>query len=429
MTGVHRMTGRWLGHPIDLWRITAADFTVRTAYQMGKTPLLPIYAAMLGASDLFIGYVVSISTATGLLLKPLFGLLSDRTGRKVWLLAGLCLFSTLPFLYRFVNTPQDLLALRLFHGTATAIFGPVGLAYVAEMGAERRAERLGVFGMARSGGYLLAPTIAAVLLTYFPPEQVFTIIGFASCLAFVPLSGLSRRPAMRRTAFLPGLTTALGAVQASRAFWFAAALETALHAATYAIKAFLPVYALTVAGFDVLLVGLFFSVQELSHLLMRPLGGRLADRFGPDSVIAAGLFILGCALLAIGEAQSVAAWLAVAFGIGVSLGAILPSTLSLLASEMPADHLGAGMGVLGSLRNLGKILGPVTAGIVLTRTGYEGLFTLCALFVFVTAMAVCLFVGRRWAPGRQTAVRCNGVLRWSASGGENERDTRAPKPR
>ncbi|MDQ7036349.1 MAG: hypothetical protein Q9P01_16410 [Anaerolineae bacterium] len=34
--------------------ITIADFIVRSAYQMGKTPLLPIFAATLGASGAFL---------------------------------------------------------------------------------------------------------------------------------------------------------------------------------------------------------------------------------------------------------------------------------------------------------------------------------------------------------------------------------------
>ena len=105
-----------LGFPVDLWRITGADFIVRTTYQMGKTPLLPLYAAALGASDMMIGQVVSISTLTGLMLKPIFGLLSDRTGRRLWLFLGLGLFTLTPFLYRFVETPEQLFALRLFHG-------------------------------------------------------------------------------------------------------------------------------------------------------------------------------------------------------------------------------------------------------------------------------------------------------------------------
>jgi len=386
---------RWLGHPGDLWRIVAADFTVRTAYQMGKTPLLPLYAAALGASELLIGYVVSISTLTGMLLKPLFGLLSDRMGRRLWIFIGLCLFAGTPFLYRFVETPEDLFALRLIHGTATAVFGPVGLAYVAEMGSERRAERLGIFGMARSGGYFLAPTMAAVLLTWLPAEQVFTIIGFLSLAAFLPAAGLTARPAMPRTPFLANVAEAMAAVRASGAFWFAAGLEISVHAATYAIKAFLPVYALTVLGVDLVLVGLFFSVQEGAHLLARPWGGRLADRHGPERMIMCGLFLLAPALLVLGMADGLAALLAVAVTMGIALGLVLPATLSLLAAEMPAGNLGAGMGALGALRNLGKVCGPVAAGLVLSHSDYRTLFALCALLAILTAGAVGLRINRQ----------------------------------
>ena len=41
-------------------RIFVADAIVRTAYQMGKTPVLPLFAAALGASDIVLGLVVSI---------------------------------------------------------------------------------------------------------------------------------------------------------------------------------------------------------------------------------------------------------------------------------------------------------------------------------------------------------------------------------
>ena len=109
-----------------------ADFVARSAYQMGKTPLLPIFAAGLGASGAFLGLIVSVSTVTGLFLKPLFGILSDRWGRRLWLLIGAGFFAFMPFLYRFIQTPEQLLAIRLAHGLATAIYGPVTLAYIAE---------------------------------------------------------------------------------------------------------------------------------------------------------------------------------------------------------------------------------------------------------------------------------------------------------
>ena len=122
----------------DFAYITLADFLVRSAYQMGKTPLLPIFAASLGASDALLGFIVSVSTLTGMGLKPFVGILSDRWGRRWWLLAGTAFFALMPFLYRFVHTPEQLVLIRIVHGTATAIYGPVTLAYVAEMHSRRR---------------------------------------------------------------------------------------------------------------------------------------------------------------------------------------------------------------------------------------------------------------------------------------------------
>ena len=120
-----------IGFP-KLLKITVADFIVRTAYQMGKTPLLPIFAASLGANSTFLGLVVSVSTITGMFLKPIIGLLSDRWGRWIWIFTGTVIFSGIPFLYQWATTPQELLILRLIHGLSTAIYGPVTLAFVIE---------------------------------------------------------------------------------------------------------------------------------------------------------------------------------------------------------------------------------------------------------------------------------------------------------
>ena len=68
-----------------------------------------------------------------MILKPLIGFLSDNLGRKLWLFIGTLLFAGVPFIYGLIENPTQLIGLRIFHGISTAIYGPVTLAYVAEI--------------------------------------------------------------------------------------------------------------------------------------------------------------------------------------------------------------------------------------------------------------------------------------------------------
>ena len=85
-----------LRQPSGFWGLFATDMIVRAAYQMAKSPVLPILAASLGANKLMIGTIVGVSTLTGSVLKPLIGALSDRFGRRVWFFTALVLFAGFP---------------------------------------------------------------------------------------------------------------------------------------------------------------------------------------------------------------------------------------------------------------------------------------------------------------------------------------------
>ena len=381
--------------PSDLWRITYADLIVRTAYQVGKTPLMPLFAASLGAGELLVGAIVSVSTMTGMVLKPIFGWFSDRWGRRLWLLMGLVLFSGVPFLYSWVNTPEELFWLRLLHGFATAVFGPVTLAFVVEMAISGKAERLGWFGMARSGSYLLAPLLGAWLLTWMDPATVFTLIGLMSCLAFVPVCMMDFSPPLHKRdmkeekEFGRAWKSACGTVISNSRLWLASALEMLAYLVTYSIKAFLPIYALYTADFSLLAVGLFFSVQEAAHLLTRPVGGRFGDRVGYLTAINTGYLVLAIGFWLLPYATVQVELLGIAIIVGAGQGLIFPSTVALVSRCVDIRHLGAGMGFLGAVRNIGKVAGPLTAGALLTHMDYSQVFHLggaVALLVVLTLL-------------------------------------------
>ena len=354
--------------PLNFISITGADFIARSAYQMGKTPLLPIFAMTLGATDAFLGFIVSVSTLTGMVLKPAIGILSDRWGRRWWLIVGTAFFAGMPFLYRFIHTPAELFGIRIIHGLATAIYGPVTLAFVAEGAKDRLAEKLGWFGMARSAGYIVGPAAAGGLLAAeVSPVSVFTIIGLFSCLAFVPILLLSEPAPRTKTVSLPirqQIVHALKSGTHTPSVWLSGGLEATVFIALYAVKAFLPIYALS-TGISIALVGTFFSLQEGVHTVLKPVGGKAGDRLGYFWAICLGMALMGITLPLIALTNGIMGLMVLAALIGAAQALVFPATVALVSTQISALHIGAGMGIIGTLKNAGKIVGPILGGFLI----------------------------------------------------------------
>ena len=367
-----------------------ADFLARSAYQMGKTPLLPIFAATLGASGAFLGMIVSVSTMTGLFLKPLFGILSDRWGRRIWLILGACFFAFMPFLYPLINTPEQLLTIRLAHGLATAIYGPVTLAYIAELAQGKQiAEAIGWFEMARSGGYIVGPALAGWLLLSLEPGAVFTIIGLISCLVFVPVLSLPKtriKEHRKRKPMFRHIKTAIREGGRTAAIWLTGSLEAVTFIALYTLKVFLPIYALE-AGVSVALVGLYFSLHEAVHVLLKPAAGRLGDRWGYLAVISLGMLILAVSLPLVTLLDEGLLFLLPAALMGLAQALIFPAAIALVSNHIHSENLGAGMGLIGMMQNFGKVAGPVLGGLAIQVFGYQATLLLLSLMLLI-GMAV-----------------------------------------
>ena len=391
--------------------ITIADLIVRSAYQMGKTPLLPIFASMLGASNLFLGLIVSVSTMTGMLLKPGIGFLSDRWGRRWWLLIGTAFFAFVPFFYHFVETPGELFAIRIIHGTATAIYGPVTIAYVAELSNKQRAERIGWFGTAKNVGYIIGPAVGSWLLLWLNPASVFTIIGLLSCLAFAPIALLSNAgqeeqavtKKARQQPILRQLVAALKIGATPSSIWITGFLEATVYIALYAARTFLPLYELSL-GMSVVLVGLFFSVQEGAHILLRPFTGRVGDKIGHINAICSGMLLMGIALPMLVVPGFVGingvGLLALAVVIGAAQALIFPSTVALVSSQVDNAYLGTGLGIVGALRNAGKVAGPLLAGMLIGTVDYGGTFGLLGAYLCLGALLI-------WILARRVPIRAS----------------------
>ena len=371
--------------------VITADFIVRSAYQVGKTPMLPVYAASLGAGDVFLGMIMSVSTLTGMILKPFIGILSDRWGRRIWLLIGTGLFVGIPFLYRFVETPEQLFFIRSIHGLSTAIYGPVTLAYVSELSSDNRAERLGWFSSARNASYIIGPSISGFMMLKFDPVSIFTVIGLVSVVAFIPICILPETSVKNTSRSIPLHYEFIQAIKSSGKtyeVWIAGMIDAQTYIATYGMKTFLPLYATLNYGMNLGLIGLFLGIQEGIKMVLSPIGGRIGDKLGHVQAASIGVVMLGSALAFLAVTKSSLAMTIPLTLMGASQALIFPSTIALSSAASTNNHLGASMGLIGTLRNSGKVLGPTLCAFLITWLGFTSTFILFGFIMLINSLII-----------------------------------------
>src|SRR6185369_6200065 len=98
-----------------------------------RIPVLPLYAASLGADAIQVGMInAAFMLSAGLLAIP-SGLLSDRLGQRPMLLGGLLLMSSSSLLIPFSRGPLLMAAIYLLFGAGLAAFTPTMMSFVADV--------------------------------------------------------------------------------------------------------------------------------------------------------------------------------------------------------------------------------------------------------------------------------------------------------
>ena len=382
---------------INLW---TTDLINRSMYMSGKF-VLPFFASNLGANSILIGTISSISAITGMILKPIIGVIGDA-GNKIKLLLFACIiFVFTPFLYLFISEPFHLISIRLFHGLATAIFGPITLAVIASIYINNRATYLGWFGTARSMGYVLGPVIGGGLLIFFKSEYIFLITGIISLISFIPMLFLlldkSKIENSQQQSFekfkinlFQNLSTDIHKLILTPQLWIVIIIEWCFYSVFYAMKIFIPLYLVN-SGYNTFFAGSFITVIELIHILLRPAGGIAGDKSGYYPSIIFGLLILGLSMLFVSLSFDKTILIIPAFLIGISQALVLPSSMALAANTVNKDRISTTMGLIGSFRNGGKIFGPVLIGYLINVYNYQSTFTIIGLLTVSIMIVISIY--------------------------------------
>jgi MFS family permease len=372
--------------------LCSIGFLARFSYALARNPVLPLFAAALGVGPEGIGLAVGVSTVTGILFKMPSGAVSDVIGRRRTMLVGLAVFGLAPFAYLFITHYAALVAVRFVHGLATAIYGPVAMAVVADAAGSRKGEMLSWFSSVCIAGTLLGAPIGGWVLFLLGAGGAGNFHEFRAVFLLSALTGVA--------ALILGLVTLRSGDQpvkgkglAERLHLFArgirevgsdrrvlatSAMEGMQNISMGALEAFLPVYAVSAAGLNVFQAGMLWGVQIVVTLIAKPLMGRISDRWGRRPLIVAGMLLCALPFALIPHLTGFVALMLAGMVFGLGEAFVASSSAAMVADYCRAGHYGAAMGVFGTIFDIGHASGPIVTGLLVAALGYGPAFALVA---------------------------------------------------
>jgi DHA1 family multidrug resistance protein-like MFS transporter len=367
------------------------------------SPLLPGFAEEFGASGLWIGLIFAGFAISRAVFMPIVGNISDRIGRKIFVVSGLLFLSVVSLLYLFAHNQYALTVVRFIHGLAAAMVIPIVMAYVGEFAEEgKEGASMGPITMMFYLGMAAGPLLAGILQHTLGFNAVFYGAAFLSAIAFlVALVLLPKEKKMKRsqratTKKIETPQEVLGLRQLLKYSIVKTSLLTrfivALRAAV--IMSFLPLLASAIVKNPsqlgiVVSIGLFFAA------FLEPNLGRLSDRLGVRKKLyqeLTGLFVGTVALLLMPFCPNLVTLLLASSFVGI--GAALSISVAMSDCVLIGKKVGMGhwMGIFNTTSSLGIIIAPLVSGIVLDHLGIDPVFYVAGVASFLGSLLCWYYV-------------------------------------
>lgn len=373
------MTAREVNEDGALGPLYLAGFT--TAFGAhGLAAALGAEAGDLGLNLLAFGVILALYDVAEVILKPIFGSLSDRIGVKPVIVGGLCVFAAVSVLGIFAASPVLLALARLGQGAAASAFSPASSAAVARLaGKGKIGSYFGRYGSWKSLGYAAGPLFGAVLMTIGGLPAVFAALAVLSVIAaWWSSAKIPALPVLPR----PRYTIADVLRQSThRSFLVPTIVLAAATGALGVASGFLPLLG-TTAGMAPFGAMATVTVLALASTLVQPYVGRLRDaaRLSTRPGTALGLAAAAAGLALTAAAPVPAALYVAAALVGAGIGTATPLAFAHLAASTPAERLGRTMGSAELGREAGDAGGPIlVGGIAAAASVSAGLFAVAAL--------------------------------------------------
>ena len=360
-------------------------------------PLTPMIRTDLGLSYTQIGWMMSAFAITNGISQLPAGWMADKFGTRFIILMSITGVAIAGFFIGFSNSFIMLVALLILTGLLGGGYHPAAAtALSASIPVEYRGRSLGVHFIGGSSTFWVIPLMAAPIASRLGWRAPYLIFAAPTIILGIAIYILVGRYLKAQQAKEPDDTKGADTTESDNAInWGRLIPFLALTVLTGTLMqsstAYLAVYAVDSLGVSEATAAMLMAVRPFIAALAAPLGGSIADRFGPLKVMVTISFLASPLIFALGWAPNVIVLTMIMVCTGLVATARMPTSESYIFANSPENRRATLLGIYYfSGTGVSGVLTPLIGGFA-DRVGFRMTFVYTGLIMAAVAL-VCSFL-------------------------------------
>lgn len=357
-------------------------------------PILPEVILDQGFSKVHVGGLLTVYALASFFTAPLWGSLSDRTGRKKLILIGLVGFSLSFFLFAlFMDNLPLLYMSRVIGGVFSGALYTAVTGFVADMtDEENRNKYMGLLGMSIGLGFIFGPAIGGILgdvNLQLPYIVSGALTLFLLIYAGIVLKEPERRAEANKRAIIPKGAATFWKYRIRYLFLFSFMVTFLLAGLEATFQLFqIDKIEITPLQLGYLFMASGFVDAAIQGGVVRRVKNGTETKWiiGAQIITAIGLFLI--------PFTSNLFWAGVALSIFTGGNALARTVLVSLTTKESGGKYGTAAGLTYSMDNMGRIIGPLLFTWIFTQEAGN--------MYFISAVLAVLSIGLIIAFGKST---------------------------